>query len=335
MGMVVYFVRYVIQPEFSGKCTDPTYFEENWQCDSINVTGACFTCLLFAAVAANPLWLLIAKKMGKVHAWIFWSITSTVTNFLFLTCGHGWFGGMKNEYIWIIFLSGLNGIPFGGKFLADSILADTIDYDEFLSGMRCEGVYTMFKGFLPKISAIPAVALPVALLQALGHKSPIDGVVQKQDPIIKTYCLIICGVVTPLFCVAGTIIKMRFPLKEASQFSSLERGIAQHMLHKESPDPLTGTIYKPFESNPEELHLVFLLDAFPKYETILELESNIDGKADFNLVAVCQGEFIGAVVSSVLLFTGTGLSYYFFMTKDSKWYKACSFLRRLLRISAY
>ena len=80
---------------------------------------------------------------------------------------------------------------------------------------------TPHKRLLPKISAIPAVALPVALLQALGHKSPIDGVVRKQDPIIKVYCLIICGVVTPLFRVAGTYIKMQFPLKEAAQYSAL------------------------------------------------------------------------------------------------------------------
>lgn len=318
MGMVVYFVRYVVEPEMHGQCKDAAYREEHWQCSSINVTGACFTCLLFAAVFANPVWLIVAKKMGKVQAWIFWSITSTVTNFAFLTCGHGWFGGMENEYLWIMFLSCMNGIPFGGKFLADSILSDTIDYDEFLSGMRCEGVYTMFKGFLPKISAIPAVALPVALLQALGHKSPIDGVVQKQDPIIKVYCLIICGVVTPLFCVAGTYIKMQFPLKEAAQYSALTHGISQHLQHKKAADPLTSTVYKPFESNPGELHLVFLLDAFPNYETILELETNIDGKADDRLVAKCQCELITAIVMMVLLFVATTVSYIFFMVMDGR-----------------
>lgn len=35
----------------------------------------------------------------------------------------------------------LNGIPVGGQFLTQSILADVIDYDEFLNGMRNEGSF--------------------------------------------------------------------------------------------------------------------------------------------------------------------------------------------------
>ena len=32
----------------------------------------------------------------------------------------------------VIVIAGLNGIPMGAKFLSDAILADVIDYDEFL-----------------------------------------------------------------------------------------------------------------------------------------------------------------------------------------------------------
>ena len=37
---------------------------------------------------------------------------------------------------------------FPGKFLNDAIMADVIDYDEFLTGGRNEATYTMFKGHL-------------------------------------------------------------------------------------------------------------------------------------------------------------------------------------------
>ena len=51
------------------------------------------------------------------------------------------------------------------RFLADSIMADVIDYDEFLTGQRSEATYTMFKQFLPKIAAIPASAIPMVLVR--------------------------------------------------------------------------------------------------------------------------------------------------------------------------
>ena len=41
----------------------------------------------------------------------------------------------------------------GAKFLADAVLADVIDYDEFLTGARSEATYMMFKSFLPKVRA--------------------------------------------------------------------------------------------------------------------------------------------------------------------------------------
>ena len=104
----------------------------------------------------------------------------------------------------------LNGLPFSGQFLSgietiarvrecvcvfgfllfhlihlpfqmvythilDTILADIIDYDEFLTGSRTEATYTMFKSFLPKIAAIPASTIPVALLPVFGHVQPVQG----------------------------------------------------------------------------------------------------------------------------------------------------------------
>ena len=50
-----------------------------------------------------------------------------VTNFLFFFVGRG-------DVKLCIAFSFLNGLPFGAKFLADAILADVIDYDEFLTG---------------------------------------------------------------------------------------------------------------------------------------------------------------------------------------------------------
>ena len=321
MGMFLYFVRYVIEPEMQGNCVESGYREANWQCSSVNVTGVCLMSLFCASLIAIPIWLQIVKTNGRVQAWVWCSSASVATNLLFLTCGRG----MENEYIWIIFLSCLNGFSFGGRYLSESILADAIDYDEFLTGTRCEGVYAMFKGFLLKITAIPAAALPIALLYAFGHQSPIDGVVQQQDPSIKSYCLIMCGIVAPSFFAFGAFIKIKFPLVETSQFTSLSRGISRHMRQESALDPITLIRYKPFEMNPEVVYLKFLLDAFPAYETMLELEVDIDGHADDWLITKCRRECIMAIGTTLLLFGVTTISYMEFMVKDSE----CIFLLRL------
>ena len=40
-----------------------------------------------------------------------------------------------------ILLMFLNGIPLGGGFMAHSLMADVVDYDELLNGARSEGIF--------------------------------------------------------------------------------------------------------------------------------------------------------------------------------------------------
>jgi len=282
----------VVRPESTKSCQDPTYFAEHSLCKSINVVGAGFTAFLFSAILSNPIWLLIVKKLGKVEGWLFWSLSNALTNFLYISCG--WSGGQDWEVWWVIALCGLNGFPMGGKFLADSILSDIIDYDEFLTGSRNEAVYTMFKGFLPKISAIPAIALPVAVLQALGHVPPEDGVVQEQPPVIRFYCLFVCSIVTPCMALLGTWIKAQFPLKQAHQFESLSRGIALHIDGAGAKDPITGIDYRPFQVDAAHRRFVDLLDAFPGIEPIARMETYLLAQIHFPQVnPVSLGELPG------------------------------------------
>ena len=74
------------------------------------------------------------------------------------------------------------------RHLNDSIVADIMDYDEFITGMRNEAFFTMSKSFLPRLAAAPAAALPVALLGPLGHRPPVNGSIQEQSDTIVTFC---------------------------------------------------------------------------------------------------------------------------------------------------
>jgi len=68
-----------------------------------------------------------------------------------------------------------------GEPVADAVLSDIIDYDQFLTGMRSEATYFMFKSFLPKIVQIPSSAIPIALLGVFGYIQPEGGKVQDQS----------------------------------------------------------------------------------------------------------------------------------------------------------
>lgn len=177
-------------------------------CKSENVLGMAILAMLLAAVGGCPIWLWLAspKVLGKRNTWLLYSLVSTCTNPLFLLVDSG---GVST----VIAVACINGLPFGAKFLADAILADVIDYDEFLTGTRAEATYTMFKSFLPKIAAIPASAIPIALLfSQFGYVAPVNGQIQKQtsDTIrgYMTFVVIICPTCLQIMAV---LIKVKFP----------------------------------------------------------------------------------------------------------------------------
>jgi Na+/melibiose symporter-like transporter len=73
------------------------------------------------------MWFYLAGKIGKRNSWLMWSLTCAATHSLFGVVGTG-------DHTKAIIIAGINGIPIGAKFLADAILADVIDYEEFLTG---------------------------------------------------------------------------------------------------------------------------------------------------------------------------------------------------------
>ena len=154
----------MVQPEFADPACN-NGLSKATLCSSENVVGMSALAVLICAFLGTPFWFWLIGVIGKRNTWLMWSFTMAITNSLFLFVG-------KGDTVLCIVISGINGIPFGAKFLADAILADVIDYDEFLTGARSEATYTMFKSFLPKIAAIPASAIPIALLGLLATLLP-------------------------------------------------------------------------------------------------------------------------------------------------------------------
>ena len=160
-------------------------------------------------------------------------------------------------------MSFFNGAPASGKFLADSVMADVIDYDEFLTGARSEATYTMFKGFMPKIAAIPASAIPIALMSTFGHKPPIDGILQEQDDTLRWFIIIVI-IYIPSACAFGAfLLKLRFPLTTKEHNRLVLHGVAEHAVGREARDPCSGKMYRPVHFAEDDIETAQLLDSFP------------------------------------------------------------------------
>jgi hypothetical protein len=224
-ALLPYFVSVMVEPEFAdpecngGRSTATL-------CSSTNVLGAAILAMLVCAVCGAPFWLWLATPgvAGKRNAWLAYSCVSALTNPLFMFVGSG------DTYL-VICVAGINGLPFGAKFLAYAILADVIDYDEFLSGNRAEATYTMFKSFLPKVAAIPASAIPIALLfSQFGYVGPVEGVIQPQTSTnIRWYMRFVLIILPTCLQVLAVIIKLGFPLKTVEQNHLVSAGIGAHM----------------------------------------------------------------------------------------------------------
>eukprot|EP00949_MAST-11_sp_MAST-11-sp1_P002941 g2941.t1 len=268
-AMVTYFVRYVVQAEYGPGCNGGLNTDD-WKCSSLKVVGISITMTLLAAFMFTPMWLFLAKRFGKRNTWLAWSISMAATNIMYI------FVTPQAVYLCII-VSFINGIPFGAKFLADAILADIIDYDEFLTGQRSEATYTMFKSFLPKICAIPAAAIPLALLSAFGHVEPVNGMIQRQPESVTIYVRVITVIIPTLISLTAFFLKLKFPFKTKEQCDNISSGVASHLMNYAATDPLTGIKYRLTHFTDAELDCVYTLDHFTGIKVIEKLIEDTPG----------------------------------------------------------
>merc|ERR1711871_746784 len=232
-----------------------------WMCSSDTVVAASVLAMLGGAFLFVPLWLTAANKLGKRNAWLLRSFSNGLTFLCYAPVG-------KGDVILCVIMSFFNGAPIGGKFLADTVMADVIDYDEFLTKERAEATYTMFKGFMPKIAAIPASAIPIALMSTFGHKRPVDGKLKQQDDTLKWF-IIVAIIYVPSFCAfCAFLIKLRFPLATKEHNDMILQGVAKHDIGLEAMDPCSGEMYRPVHFGDEDAETADLLNYFPGVSVI-------------------------------------------------------------------
>jgi hypothetical protein len=213
-------------------------------------------------------------------------------------------------------MSFFNGAPLGGKFLADTVMADVIDYDEFLTKERAEATYTMFKGFMPKIAAIPASAIPIALLSTFGHKPPADGVLQEQDPPIRNFIQITIIYIPFLMVMGAFILKLKYPLRTSSQLEEVRNGIAVHAMQKAaSKDPCTGIMYLPVDFLDEELETVEIMNHFRGLAVIQDFIDD-SKKATGALLRLAKMQLLLAFIWFFIFLVASAGTFEYLVSKD-------------------
>jgi Na+/melibiose symporter-like transporter len=150
--------------------------------------AAVFLVAYFAAGAAGlPLWVRLARRVGKGRAWLAAmgvSIAAFVWAFFLEP-------GSAAAYLAICVLSGLG---LGADLaLPPSLLADVIDGDEARGAGRHEGAYFGLWSLATKLNLALAAGIALPLLQAFGYAVKSDNGPQALLALAAVYALVPCA----------------------------------------------------------------------------------------------------------------------------------------------
>ncbi len=166
-----------------------------------------FAFLLGTSVFALPLWVWLAKKVGKRYAYIIGMSFWTVVLMLIFSLQPG-------EITTMLVYSVLAGLSVAtAHVLPDSIFPDVIEWDELRTGRRQEGIYYGIKNFIRKLTGAFAIFLSLQVIGWFGYQSPPEGVTQFTQPDSALMALrILIGPVGALMLIGAIIMAWFYPL---------------------------------------------------------------------------------------------------------------------------
>lgn len=243
-----------------------------------------------------PLWLMLAKRIGKLNAWLASFVMGITGGFALFLLGEG-------DNVAGLVVIAWAGSSFGaGLFLPPAIQADVIDYDELHTGKRREAQYLALWGLVPKFIVIPSASLPLALLAWLGYR---PNVVQSADVVLAIRAVF---ALTPsLFSIAAFFIAWRFPIDEGVHRAILA-GVDAHRRGESALDPLTGRTLAPPASRDVDEQTGWFLDYFSRGELQRVQRRGADGALGdvVRMAALALATAIGLAIWVVADLQATG-----------------------------
>ena len=174
--------------------------------DARSASGVLLAIYFVASIAALPLWIWIAWRIGKHRAW---------SASMLLACA---------VFVWVPFLGAgdviafgviclLSGLSLGADLaLPASIQADVVDVDTVEGGGGRAGLFFALWNMATKLALALAVGIAFPLLDLAGFTS------QGDNPPAALWTLaLLYGGLPVLFKLAAVLMVWRFPLDEARQ----------------------------------------------------------------------------------------------------------------------
>jgi Na+/melibiose symporter-like transporter len=153
--MLPFYLNFVINPQ--KYCLENGIDLNANRCNVNILLGYSISVFFIGCIISMSIWHYFVKIFGKKRCWEAYSLISILTFSLFIMCDSDSIG-------LILFASVCCSIPAGGAYLNDVFCSDIIDYDEFLTSQRNEGLYTVFSSFIPKIVSIFAQSIPFTIM---------------------------------------------------------------------------------------------------------------------------------------------------------------------------
>jgi GPH family glycoside/pentoside/hexuronide:cation symporter len=140
------------------------------------IESAAFACLLVTSVIVLPLWVWLARKLGKQRAYIlgmsFWAVVQLLI-----------YSIQPGQITYVLVLAVMAGISVStAHVLPDAIFPDVIEWDELRTGRRREGIYYGVKNFVRKLTGALAIFIALQTLGWFGYQTPPPGATQFNQP---------------------------------------------------------------------------------------------------------------------------------------------------------
>jgi GPH family glycoside/pentoside/hexuronide:cation symporter len=153
--MLPFFLNFVINPQ--NYCIK-NGIDLNLDRCSVNVLiGYSISSFFIFCIFSMFVWHYLVGIYGKKRCWQLYSLIAIPAFSLFLMCDEG-------SFLMLIIASIGVAIPAGGAYLNDVFISDLIEYDEFLTGKRTEGLFTVFAAYIPKVVSIFSQSIPLAAM---------------------------------------------------------------------------------------------------------------------------------------------------------------------------
>ena len=241
--MVPYFTKYVLRPE------NP----DQW-------IGLFLLTYFASAFLFMPLWIQASRRWGKKTIYLLTLAMGGTGSAALFFVGEGQLYATLAILVWA-------GATFGVRlFLAPSMQADVIDYDELLTGKRREAQYGALWSIMTKFAVIPSASVPLAILASLGFHPNVEQTETVRSAISAIFALLPAATSLVAFGIA-----IYFPIDERIH-RAIVAGIAAHRRGENAIDPLTGATLEPASDRGVDEETGWFLDHFSRRELERYLE---------------------------------------------------------------